>query len=127
MALRFSFSDLPREEALPFARMAQDMSAVSQVDPLTWAGYADIPSTYIVATRDQALSVDRQRACVEVLRECAPEGAAPPRGVGDRERACAECVEAGGVGADAEGDFGEVRGAVRDIWFWCLGYVVTIH
>lgn len=78
MALRFSFSDLPREEALPFARMAQDMSAVSQVDPLTWAGYADIPSTYIVATRDQALSVDRQRACVEVLRECAPEGAAPP-------------------------------------------------
>lgn len=57
--------------------MAQEMSAVSQVDPLTWAGYTDIPSTYIITTQDQALTVDRQRAYVEVLMEHAPKEARP--------------------------------------------------
>lgn len=53
--------------------MAQEMAAVSQVDPLTWAGYKDVPSTYIVTTKDQALSVDRQRGYIDVLKECAPD------------------------------------------------------
>lgn len=77
LALRFSFSDLPSEEALFLANMSLEMSAVSQVDPLTWAGYKDMPSTYIVTTKDMALSVDRQRAYIEVLKESAPDEASP--------------------------------------------------
>lgn len=53
------------------------MSAASQVDPLTWAGYKDVPSTYIVTTKDQALSPERQRAYVEVLKEYAPDEGGP--------------------------------------------------
>lgn len=78
LALQFSLSDVPREEALRGASMFfQEMSAVSQVDALTWAGYKDIPSTYIITTKDKALSVQRQQVAVEVLKEFAPNEAGP--------------------------------------------------
>lgn len=53
--------------------MGQDMSAAVLLDPLTWAGYKDIPSTYIIAKRDLALPVGDQRAAIEVLKRNAPE------------------------------------------------------
>lgn len=78
LALQFSLSDVPREQALRGASMFfQEMSAASQVDALTWAGYKDIPSTFIITTKDQALSVARQQVAVEVLKEFAPDEAGP--------------------------------------------------
>ncbi|KAJ4388021.1 hypothetical protein N0V93_008626 [Gnomoniopsis smithogilvyi] len=77
LALRFTLSDIPREKALSLGNISQEMSAVSQVDALTWAGYKDVPSTYIVTKQDQALSVDRQQVAIEVLKEFAPDEGGP--------------------------------------------------
>lgn len=78
LALKFSLSDVPPEEASRGASMFfQEMSAVSQVDALTWAGYKDIPSTYIITTKDQALRVESQQVAIEVLKEFAPDEGGP--------------------------------------------------
>lgn len=76
LALRFTLSDIPREKALSLG-VSLEMSAVTQVDALTWAGYKDVPSTYIVTKQDQALTVDRQQVAIEVLREFAPDEGGP--------------------------------------------------
>lgn len=77
IALRFTLSDIPREKAVTLGNISQEMSAVTQVDALTWAGYRDVPSTYIVTTKDQALSVERQQLAIEVLKEFAPDEGGP--------------------------------------------------
>lgn len=62
-----SFSDIPREEALPFARRMTKHSAASFANPLTYAGYKDVPVSYLLCEEDLAISPSVQKAGIELI------------------------------------------------------------
>ncbi|KAK7752316.1 hypothetical protein SLS62_005652 [Diatrype stigma] len=62
-----TFSDVPSEEALPFARRMTKHSAASFANPLTYAGYKDVPVSYLLCEEDLAISSSAQRAGIELI------------------------------------------------------------
>ncbi|CVK94226.1 uncharacterized protein FMAN_03416 [Fusarium mangiferae] len=62
-----SFSDLPKAEALTYAKQMTAHSAASFAGPLKNAGYLSIPVAYIVCEKDTSVPPDVQRSVVDMI------------------------------------------------------------
>ncbi|KAI1171186.1 Alpha/beta hydrolase fold-1 [Nemania sp. FL0916] len=63
------YSDLPPEEGLRWASMFALHSAVSFTDPLTHAGYKDVPVSYLFCEDDLVVPVAVQKSEIEMLEK----------------------------------------------------------
>ncbi|KAI1759216.1 Alpha/beta hydrolase fold-1 [Hypoxylon sp. FL1150] len=61
------FSDLPLEEGKYWARKLVKQSAASFASNLTYAGYKDVPVSYLVAEGDQSIAPSTQRSQIEMI------------------------------------------------------------
>ncbi|KAI9147379.1 putative hydrolase R7 [Paramyrothecium foliicola] len=61
------FSDIPPKEGMALAPGLVNHSAASFSDPLTYAGYKDIPVFYLVAEGDRSISPQTQRSQIEMI------------------------------------------------------------
>ncbi|KAI0398477.1 alpha/beta-hydrolase [Xylariaceae sp. FL0594] len=66
---RNCFSDLPLEEALARNKEFALHSGVSFTNPLTHAGYKDVPVSYLVCEGDLVISPEIQRAGIEMVEK----------------------------------------------------------
>ena len=64
-----AFSDLPKEEGANWIRKFPQHSAVSFGDELTYAGYKDVPVSYLLCERDVCITPDVQRAGIEIIEK----------------------------------------------------------
>ncbi|KAI0399120.1 Alpha/beta hydrolase fold-1 [Xylaria palmicola] len=62
-----AFSDLPRDDALRWQAQFALHSAVSFTNPLTHAGYKDIPVSYLLCEEDLVVSPEIQRREIEMV------------------------------------------------------------
>lgn len=77
---------LPREEAEKWAGLMTAQSGVSYGDPLTHAGYKDVPVSYLICEKDSVIPAGNQRRMVDLIKQegsrkvdvtSIPEGHAP--------------------------------------------------
>ncbi|KAI0451630.1 Alpha/beta hydrolase fold-1 [Xylaria acuta] len=61
------FSDIPKEDALHWHAQFALHSAVSFINPLTHAGYKDVPVSYLLCEGDQVISPEIQRREIEMI------------------------------------------------------------
>lgn len=61
------FSDLPKEEQLQWQSRFALHSAVSFTNPLTYAGYKDVPVSYLLCEDDLVIPADWQRKEIEMI------------------------------------------------------------
>ncbi|KAI0908724.1 Alpha/beta hydrolase fold-1 [Ustulina deusta] len=61
------FSDLPREDGLRYHAQFALHSAVSFANPLTYAGYKDVPVSYLVCENDLVIPQETQRREIEMI------------------------------------------------------------
>ncbi|TGJ80763.1 hypothetical protein E0Z10_g8007 [Xylaria hypoxylon] len=61
------FSDLPREEGLRWHKLMAQHSAVSFVNPLTHAGYKDVPVSYLLCEDDVVVPPEIQRREIKMI------------------------------------------------------------
>ncbi|KAI3392700.1 hypothetical protein diail_5300 [Diaporthe ilicicola] len=66
-AARHSFSDLPQAEGEAWIRRFPRHSAASFAGPLTHAGYAGVPVSYLLCEGDVTIPAENQRAGIEVV------------------------------------------------------------
>ncbi|KAJ7666287.1 Alpha/beta hydrolase fold-1 [Mycena rosella] len=62
---RINFSDLPLDQGVEWVRKMPWHSAPSFANELTYAGYNDVDSAYILCTEDKCLTPDFQRQMIE--------------------------------------------------------------
>ncbi|EMR68671.1 hypothetical protein UCREL1_4317 [Eutypa lata UCREL1] len=62
-----SFSHMPPEESERWARKLQKHSAASFASPLTYAGYKDVPVSYLLCEEDRAIPAAVQKAGIELI------------------------------------------------------------
>ncbi|CAN8105479.1 unnamed protein product [Discula destructiva] len=62
-----SFSDLPAEEGLAWAKRMTRHSAASFATPLSHAGYVDAPVSYLLCENDLVIPADLQRREIEMI------------------------------------------------------------
>lgn len=62
-----TFSGIPRDEALPYAKLFTKHSAASFGNPLTYAGYKDVPVSWLFCEEDKAVTPKTQRAGIEII------------------------------------------------------------
>jgi len=67
LSARYSFSDLPLEQALAWNNQFALHSAVSFTNPLTHAGYKDVPVSYLVCEEDIVITSEIQRREIEMI------------------------------------------------------------
>jgi len=60
-----TFSDLPKEEGLSWARQFPAQSAVTFATPLTYAGYKDVSVTYFLAEGDKLITPEVQLKIID--------------------------------------------------------------
>ncbi|KAH8698761.1 Alpha/beta hydrolase fold-1 [Talaromyces proteolyticus] len=65
-----TFSDIPLDEGVEWVKKMSLHSVRSFAEPLTYAGYMDIPSTFIFCEQDQILPLDFQRRRVQTIERC---------------------------------------------------------
>ena len=65
VATKKNFSDIPFEEGLAWTKKEPHHSLLSFQDELTYAGYKDIPTTYIHTEQDVTVPTQGQYAMVE--------------------------------------------------------------
>ena len=66
-AARVCFSDLPQEEAEAWMRRFDRHSGQSYMDPLTHAGYVDIPVSWLFCEEDRVITPQMQRTAIEMI------------------------------------------------------------
>jgi hypothetical protein len=62
-----AFGDLPAEEALAWANKFSSHSAISFVQPLTYAAYKNIPVSYVLCEEDKIVSPEQQNKIIAGL------------------------------------------------------------
>jgi predicted esterase len=67
LAAAFCFSDIPKEDALRWNAGFALHSAVSFENPLTYAGYKDVPVSYLLCDEDLVIPPQVQRQEIEML------------------------------------------------------------
>lgn len=66
-ALPLMLSDLPLEEAEAWADRMSTHSSTSFANELTYAGYKDVPVSYLICERDVIIPPERQRGMIEMI------------------------------------------------------------
>jgi hypothetical protein len=66
---RYVFSDLPVSEALPWVEKFSQHSAVSFVNELTYAGYMDVPASYLFCETDGCVVPAAQQRAIDVIEK----------------------------------------------------------
>lgn len=66
---KLTFSDLPLEEGVEWIKKFPQHSAISFVNPLTHAGYKDIPVSYLLCEKDLVIPPDVQKAGIEMIEK----------------------------------------------------------
>ncbi|KAF3025916.1 hypothetical protein E8E14_014904 [Neopestalotiopsis sp. 37M] len=61
------FSDMPYEEGLKWGKLLVKHSAASFASPLTYAGYKDLPVSYLVCENDLSIVHDTQKSQIEMI------------------------------------------------------------
>ncbi|KAI1811924.1 Alpha/beta hydrolase fold-1 [Poronia punctata] len=61
------FSDLPLEEGKYWARKLVKQSAASYASNLTYAGYKDVPVSYLIAEQDRSIKPATQKSQIEMI------------------------------------------------------------
>jgi hypothetical protein len=69
LAAQYSFSDLPLEEAVAWNSKFALHSAVSFINPLTHAGYKDVPVSYLICEEDRVVTPEIQRQEIEMIEK----------------------------------------------------------
>ncbi len=67
LSAALSFSDLPREAAIAHIGSFAKHSAASLATPLTYAGYRDVPVSYLVCEEDRLIPARAQRAGIGMV------------------------------------------------------------
>lgn len=68
-ALRLLLPSLPKEEGEAWAGMMTAHSAVSFGDPLTYAGYKDVPVSYLVCEEDSVIPAGSQNRMINLVEQ----------------------------------------------------------
>ncbi|KAH9885907.1 alpha/beta-hydrolase [Xylariomycetidae sp. FL2044] len=66
---RLSLSDLSEEDGVAWINKFSRQSSLCFVDPLTHAGYADLPVSYLVCERDQCIPLQTQKEEIEMIEK----------------------------------------------------------
>lgn len=66
---RLTFSDLPHEEGVEWAKKMTTHSTPSFQDKVTYPGYKYTPVSWIFAENDLILPPDFQRQCIEMIEK----------------------------------------------------------
>lgn len=64
-----SFTNLPKDEGELWAAKLVKHSSMSFRDPLTYAGFKDVPVSYLLCEDDRAISPQCQRAGIEMIEK----------------------------------------------------------
>ncbi|POS77082.1 hypothetical protein DHEL01_v204519 [Diaporthe helianthi] len=67
--LRVLVPGLPREEAEKWGGLMTAQSAVSFGDPLTYAGYKDVPVSYLICEEDLVILAGNQKRMVDLIEQ----------------------------------------------------------
>ncbi|OAP63370.1 hypothetical protein AYL99_02597 [Fonsecaea erecta] len=63
------FSDLPKEEGIAWAKKFPKHSALSFAGELTYAGYKDIPVSYLLCENDRCIPAEAQREGIDKIEK----------------------------------------------------------
>jgi pimeloyl-ACP methyl ester carboxylesterase len=63
------FSDLPKEEGEAWMKKFPRHSAVSFGSELTYAGYKDIPASWLLCEEDLCIPAENQREAIELIEK----------------------------------------------------------
>lgn len=66
---KLTFSDLPLEEGVAWIKKFPQHSAISFVNPLTHAGYKDIPVSYLLCEKDLVIPPEVQKTGIEMIEK----------------------------------------------------------
>ncbi|KAI3331731.1 alpha/beta-hydrolase [Xylariaceae sp. AK1471] len=69
LSAAYSFSDLPKEDALRWNAQFSLHSAVSFSNPLTHAGYKDVPISYLLCDEDLVIPPEIQRQEIDMIEK----------------------------------------------------------
>lgn len=61
------FSDIPFEEGLKWGKQLVKHSAASFSSPLIYAGYKDLPVSYLVCENDLSITAETQRSQIDMI------------------------------------------------------------
>ncbi|PYI09624.1 alpha/beta-hydrolase [Aspergillus sclerotiicarbonarius CBS 121057] len=61
------FSDMPPDEGMAWTRRFTRHSAASMADPLTYAGYQDVPVSYLLCGGDRVVPAGVQQAAIDMV------------------------------------------------------------
>lgn len=64
---RIAFSDMPHEEALEWAARLGWHSSQSFGDPLRYAGYKDVPVSWLLCENDLSIPKEYQETAIELI------------------------------------------------------------
>jgi hypothetical protein len=66
---KMTFSDLPFDEAMEWAEKFPQHSAVSFAGEVTYAGYKEVPISYLLCLKDLVITEKMQRAGIELIEQ----------------------------------------------------------
>lgn len=67
LCAKLCFSDSPKEEGLRWSEQFSQHSAVSFANPLTHAGYKDVPVSYLICEEDLVIPPEVQKREIEMI------------------------------------------------------------
>lgn len=67
-----TFGDLPPDEAKLWAAKLSTQSLLSFKEPLTYAGYSDVNTHYILTEKDKVIPPEGQQGMIEILKANSP-------------------------------------------------------
>lgn len=62
-----AFSDVPPDEGMTWAQQFTHHSAASMANPLTYAGYKDVPVAYLLCTEDLVIPAEVQQKMIDTI------------------------------------------------------------
>jgi hypothetical protein len=66
---KYTFSDLTFDEGMEWAVKFPQHSAISFAGEVTYAGYKDVPSSYLLCLKDLVITEKMQRAGIELIEK----------------------------------------------------------
>jgi hypothetical protein len=64
-----NFSDLSTEEGIAWAKQMPEHSTASFGGELTYAGYKDVPVSYLFTEKDQTVTPEMQQVCIDNIEQ----------------------------------------------------------
>jgi hypothetical protein len=64
-----NFSDLPTEEGIAWAKQMPEHSAISFGGEITYAGYNDVPVSWLFTEKDRTVTPKTQELCIEIIEQ----------------------------------------------------------